>query len=183
MAGSVNKVIELAVARYAQGESIPQVADDLGISRSVLRYHLHKRGVLRDRAEAVRMAAKEGRLGSGMRGKSRVFTAEHRANISQARLRWADGGNCVGVSLKPSGYVAFTRGPNKGRSVHVVQMEKRLGRPLMDDECVHHIDGDKTNNQDNNLALVTRSGHTRLHRHEDSLAGVKRERESNGRFR
>lgn len=170
MAGSVNKVIEDAVGRYVRGESIPQVADDMGISRSGLRYHLHKRGALRERSEAVRMAAQEGRLGGGMRGKAREFTSEHCANISQARLRWANSGNCIGVSLKPSGYIEYTRGPHKGRSVHVVKMEERLGRSLKEDECVHHIDGNKTNNEDNNLALLTRSGHMRLHRREDRIA-------------
>lgn len=29
--------------------------------------------------------------------------------------------------------------------------------------CVHHIDGDKTNNSIHNLALVTTSGHRRIH--------------------
>lgn len=170
MSGSLNKVIDAAVGRYEAGESIPQVADDMGMSRSVLRYHLHKRGMLRSRADGVRLAAKGGRLGSGLRGKTRTFTDEHRSNISKGRMRWADGGNAIGVCLKSDGYVVFTRGPNKWRSVHVVQMERRLGRALKDDECVHHIDGDKTNNQDNNLALVTRSGHTRLHRREQRIA-------------
>jgi hypothetical protein len=168
--------LELAVSRYIAGESIPQIADDLSMSRSTLRYHLHKRSVLRSRDEAVRMAAKEGRLGSGTRGKSRHFTQEHCNNISRGRIEWANAGNCAGVSLKPSGYIEYTRGPHKSRSVHVVAMEKRLGRRLLEDECVHHIDGNKTNNQDNNLALVTRSGHSRLHRREERL--IKKSKES-----
>lgn len=168
MAGSLNKV--MLIEAYQGGESIPQVAERLGVSRSVARYHLHKAGVLRSRKDGVRKAANDGRLGSGLRGKSRTFTDSHRENISKARLRWADGGNAIGVSLKPSGYVEYTRGKHKGRSVHVVAMEHRLGRQLLEDECVHHIDGDKTNNEENNLALVTRSGHARLHRREEKLS-------------
>lgn len=182
MSGSINKVISAAIERYCKGESIPQVADDMGLSRSTLRYHLYKAGKTRPRAEAVRLAAQDGRLGSGMRGKARNFTDAHRKNISEARKRWANSGNCLGVSLKPNGYIEFTRGPHKGRLVHVVQMEKRLNRRLREDECIHHIDGDKTNNEDNNLALVTKSGHTRLHRREDQLTGRIRERQENGRF-
>jgi hypothetical protein len=60
-------------------------------------------------------------------------------------------------------------------------MESRLGRPLREDEQVHHIDRDRSNNSDDNLALVTRAGHGRLHRFEDSLSGIERKR-ANGRF-
>ena len=54
-------------------------------------------------------------------------------------------------------------------------MERRLGRRLRPDEHVYHIDGDRLNNDENNLALVTRSGHARLHRREERIIrnGVK----------
>lgn len=178
---SVNKVIDTAVSRYVSGESIPQIADEMGLGRGLLRYRLSKLGVLRSRSDGVRMAAAAGRLGSGLRGKSRIFSADHCAAISRGRAAWAED-NAGGVSLKPNGYLEYTRGPNKGRGVHVVAMEERLGRALLDDECVHHIDGDKTHNEDNNLALLTRSGHMRLHRREDAISGKNRERKSNGRF-
>lgn len=168
------------IATYNSGFSIPQTANKYGVSKSVVRYTLWKAGVLRSRDDGIRLAAKEGRLGNA--GPRKPFSDEHKKNISEGRLRWANAGNCIGVSLKKNGYVEHTRGPHKGRSVHVVKMEERLGRPLRDDECVHHIDGDKTNNEDNNLALVTKSGHARLHRFEDSLAGNIRERKDNGRF-
>ncbi|WP_373864526.1 MULTISPECIES: HNH endonuclease [Paenibacillus] len=42
-------------------------------------------------------------------------------------------------------------------------MSEHLGRPLKDDEHVHHIDGNKTNNHITNLSVTTRSDHTRLH--------------------
>lgn len=180
--GSVNKPMDDAVRRYVGGESIPQIADEMGIGRGALRYQLHKMGLLRDRVTGVRMAAEQGRLGSGFRGKKRQFTERHCANISEGRQRWADAGNATGVSLKPSGYIEFTRGPNKGRGVHVVAMENRIGRRLLPDECVHHIDGNKTNNDEDNLALVTRSGHSRLHRFQDKISGNFRERKENGRF-
>ena len=52
---------------------------------------------------------------------------------------------------------------NKYRSVHVVAMEKNIGRKLNSNEVVHHIDGNKSNNDLSNLALMTRSEHARLH--------------------
>lgn len=168
MAGSVNKADQI-VAEYKNGASIPQLAGLYGLSRSVIRYHVKKAGALRSRSDAVRLASKQGRLGSGLRGKTRDFTPSHCAAISESKKKWGDE-NAVGTSVKPSGYIEHTRGPNKGRSVHVTTMEARLGRRLLEDECVHHIDGDRANNDDNNLALVTRSGHMRLHRRERRLS-------------
>ena len=79
-------------------------------------------------------------------------------------------------------YPRFTRGKYKGKFVHQVVMETWLGRPLVDGEAVHHIDGDKTNNDIDNLALMTLSGHARLHRFEDELAGKQLKRNSKGEF-
>lgn len=56
-------------------------------------------------------------------------------------------------------------------SAAVEAMEARLGRRLLRDEMVHHIDGDPQNIDYDNLALVTRAGHARLHRREEILAG------------
>jgi hypothetical protein len=108
-------------------------------------------------------------LGSGKRGRRVSFSEEHRANISRSRLKYGEA-SAAGVSTKPNGYVEYTRGENKGRSVHVVTFERRIGRRLLADEVVHHIDGDRSNNHPDNLALMTRAAHTRLHRREQSLA-------------
>ena len=179
MPGSLN--VDAMIAAYDAGHSIPQVAEEFGVSRSTARRYLFEAGVLRSRSEGIQIAAESGRLGSGNRGKKRKFTADHCDKISRGRAKWAEK-NAAGVSVKPNGYAEYTRGPNKHRSVHVVKMEKRLGRRLLADEHVHHIDGDKLNNASNNLALVTASGHARLHRFEESLTGVSRERKENGRF-
>lgn len=166
MAG-VNKVI--IVADYSSGMSLPQVAGKHGVSISSARKYVLEAGALRSRADGVRMAASAGLLGSAWRGRNRTFTQEHCDAISHGRKLWGDK-NAAGVSKKPNGYIEITRGPNKWKSVHVLKMELRIGRALLPDECVHHIDGDKENNNDNNLALVTRSGHMRLHCRERSIS-------------
>lgn len=166
MAGSVNKV-ELNDLYICQRKSIPQISEILGIPKSRTRKYLIQAGIpLRSRADGVRAA--RDRLGLHMIGTKRKFSSAHCEAIRASAQRRGDI-SAKGVTVKPDRYMEYTRGPNKGRSVHVVLMEGRIGRRLLPDECVHHIDGDKLNNDINNLALLTRSGHARLHRREDKL--------------
>lgn len=180
MARGINK--EAAKQLYLSGKSIPQCSQETGIAISTLRFYFKREGILRERSEAIRLAANEGRLGTGMLGVNRVFSSEHKENIRASRLKWGER-EAAGYRINSKGYMEFTRGENKGRMVHTVVMEERIGRKLRDDECVHHIDHDKLNNDESNLALVTLSGHSRLHRHEDNLSGNIRGRNENGTWR
>lgn len=47
---------------------------------------------------------------------------------------------------------------------HRYVMEQHFGRYLTDDEVVHHINGDRKDNRIENLQLMTRSDHVKLHR-------------------
>ena len=51
-----------------------------------------------------------------------------------------------------------------GQYEHRTIMEEHIGRKLGSDEIVHHIDGDKHNNDITNLTIMTRSEHSRWHR-------------------
>lgn len=48
-------------------------------------------------------------------------------------------------------------------SLHRLVVEKEIGRYLSADEVVHHIDGDPSNNEPENLEVMTQSEHARLH--------------------
>lgn len=54
---------------------------------------------------------------------------------------------------RSNGYVA----------VHRDVASKKIGRPLRDNEVVHHIDGNKLNNRPNNLQVMTRKQHWKVH--------------------
>jgi hypothetical protein len=173
----VNKVILISL--YVKDKkSIPIISEEVGLSRSAVRYHLEKAGVLRSRSEGVRMAGNDGRLGSGTRGKTRKFSMKHKENISKSKLKWGEK-NAKSLSIKPSGYVEITRGPRKGKAVHIVIMEAILGRPLNENEVVHHIDCNPSNNDPRNLRVMSKGGHLRLHRAMDI---TERQRDQLGRF-
>lgn len=62
----------------------------------------------------------------------------------------------------------------RGRREHRIVMEKYLGRALLTDEHLHHIDGNKSNNSLINLLLISSSEHGKMHYKERKLI--------NGRF-
>ena len=56
--------------------------------------------------------------------------------------------------------------------LHRVIVENKLGRKLRKNESVHHIDGNKHNNNPDNLEVILRSKHARMHARE-TLNGAK----------
>ena len=66
------------------------------------------------------------------------------------------------------------RGKRNGWLARKVASEA-MGRPLTSDEHVHHIDGDPSNNSPDNLAVMSRSEHLKLH------AAIARERMKEGK--
>jgi hypothetical protein len=46
---------------------------------------------------------------------------------------------------------------------HRVVMSDKIGRELLVDEHIHHIDGIKTNNSPDNMMIVSVAEHTRIH--------------------
>jgi hypothetical protein len=67
-----------------------------------------------------------------------------------------------GRRQRSDGYIEVWT-PTGVRLEHQVVMEQTLGRPLVPGEVVHHIDGDKANNEPANLHLTTQSEHIREH--------------------
>lgn len=61
---------------------------------------------------------------------------------------------------------------------HIMVMELHLNRPLTATECVHHINKDKLDNRLENLQLMTKAQHSKLHAQET----VKTRQRIGGRF-
>lgn len=74
-------------------------------------------------------------------------------------------------SIDSSGYISLYVGPNYkykntygGRiREHIYIVQEKMGRQLEKNEVIHHIDGDKKNNNIDNLDLCTVSEHNNCH--------------------
>lgn len=56
-------------------------------------------------------------------------------------------------------YIRISAGPLRGKYVHRLVLEAKLGRPLRDDEQAHHINGNTLDNSPENLQAVPRVKH------------------------
>jgi hypothetical protein len=173
---------------YINDMSIPDISRETHLPRSAVRTWLINQGIkLRSRKEAVVLANTQGKLGSGLKGKIRPpFTQEWCNKISQSRHLYYDRIGRKGFRIKTDGHLEFTCGPNKGRLVHDVIMESIIGRKLLPNELVHHVDEKPGNNDPLNLNLLTFEEHSRLHaikncpKIERNKKGQFKRRENNG---
>lgn len=125
---------ELMKLYVEQGLSTRQVGKILGLSHDCVSKRLKKMGIqVEDRLTAL---------------------------SSKRNPCWKNGVTCG------NGYVTHSSklNPDTYRErEHRLVMERYVGRKLKPGEVVHHIDGNKKNNHINNLALMDRTAHTRLH--------------------
>jgi hypothetical protein len=85
-------------------------------------------------------------------------------SIAKQRARF----NPDTVLIRSNGY-AYVYMPDDDRAVngrvaeHVVVMEKEIGRRLLPNEVVHHVNRIRCDNEPNNLRLMDKTDHSRLH--------------------
>ena len=117
------------------------------------------------------------------RRKSGPRSPEHRAHLSSLQ-KGIGNSNCKGGIRRKGGYILeLCHGhPAADRWGYVYQhrlvMERHLGRLLTQGEIVHHLDGDKANNDLSNLELLRQSDHVRLHEPENHNRYVRAHREA-----
>lgn len=74
--------------------------------------------------------------------------------VGQHARNWKGGRHIDG-----DGYVRVTIAPRTRKPEHILIVETRLGRRLLSDELVHHKNGIRSDNRDDNLELRVKAKH------------------------
>jgi len=162
---------------YLSGLSCKEIADKCSMSQSTVRRRMIKAGIMRSIKDAIKLSVERGVFSQNRKGIKRPpISDETRKKMSDSKIALNKG---RGWRITSTGYIEITKGENKGRLEHVVKMELLIGRRLFSNECVHHKDGNRKNNEISNLELMTRSKHASHHAKENSQ---KRIRDNKGRY-
>ena len=171
------------VDRLGRGDSLRMVASYVGIDHSTLSKKLKRLGVrVPSREESVKMIWKHythprlGKKGEQCPVYGRKISAATREKMtpiwkkigeSQRKYRKKHSGGYTLIYIPDhpmadrTGYVLE----------HRVVVESFLGRCLSSSEIVHHINGDKSDNRIDNLEVVSRATHAKIH---NNLGGINR---------
>lgn len=132
--------IEKVESLYGSGMTQTEVAEILGVSQKVVCKFMKRNNI------PARKAAKRDQIGA--------------RNSSWRGGKTQDEFGYVMVQCKE-----HPRASKCGGYVpeHILVAEKKIGRYLTENEVVHHINGRKWDNRPENLAVMTKSEHSKLH--------------------
>lgn len=156
------------VERYLSGRSSTEIAKEFNLSQVSISRIVRSAGVTRSASEGKRLSHSrpevKAKMSSAAKGRK---CPEHVKEVLRARTGPNNHNWRSGLTVTAQGYLSFTSSPSNGdlasKHLHRVIASWKIGRSLSESEHVHHIDGNKLNNDPKNLMILSPSEHARLH--------------------
>ena len=173
------EMVEGLIRRYEEGLSIARISDETGVSAPTVWAYLQRAGVKTARRSRLSRGQKQEIRDGYLAGRHLIAIAVDAATTEQTVRRflraeckdiWNEGADRSG-SKAPSyrggrvvnrGRVYLLAEDDFAKSMadkrgyvyeHRLNLARKIGRPLLATETVHHIDGDPMNNDPANLQL------------------------------
>lgn len=174
----ITPYVDEIIKSFQAGESVRMVSDRIGIDHTTLARRCHEIGIQTpSKKDSAKMCWKNHthpRIGKT--GSSCPVYGHHMSDSTREKMKpiWERIGNERRFRRKrhSQGYtlVYAPNHPCADRGGYVLEhrlvMERHLGRILSSDEIVHHINENKADNSIENLMLVSRAEHAKIHIYE-----------------
>lgn len=154
---------------YLQGLSSGDLSNIFSYRRTGIKEMLKRKGVLRTVSKAMSLAHKQGKLAENTRKMVIAAKTTNRFNPLKANFGlnhplYRPVGSKSFVSRGNETYILIKiNNQEKWMYEHRFVIANKIGRELLKDEVVHHVNGNGSDNRIENLMLTTSSEHNKIH--------------------
>ena len=165
---------KLAESMYLQ-DKLPmyKIAEKLGIAVGTVYNHLKKVGITSRRTgdcNRGRPMPEHVRIAVSKANKGRKKSEATKQKLSAAKKKNFDGLVKAGhKQRRTDGYISryapeHPQATKNGYVMeHIIVMQKAIGKPIKEDEVVHHINHNRSDNRIENLKLMKKHDHMQMH--------------------
>jgi len=154
---------------YDNGMTTYQLGKKYNVHPTTIGNNIKQFNVLRIPGKYIRSDNQKRMISLANKGRKR--TPEHLKIIKNILSKFNQAGNKNiqwkgGIADDGRGYKLIYLSPRKYKLEHRLVIEKQIGRELHSWEIIHHINENRSDNRIENLRIVTRTEHRKLHKKE-----------------